>query len=302
MELRHLRYFKALADCLNFTRAAERVHVTQSTLSHQIRQLEDELGVALFDRIGKRVMLTAAGEMFLESALEALGAIDRGISAINIVASDVISELRAGVTQTSNRVLIPQCLAPFMEQHPAVRVFVEEMPAERISDQLRAGRLDLGISYRPGDATGLSFEPLYDEEMLLVVSPRHHFAGRKRVRMAELSGQRLALLNRGFTTRQLLERCFAECAAAPLVVAEFNTIGPMLELVRRTDTATIVAAGQDLQRGELRAMQLESPTPLRTTGILAASSSDSAPLYVLAFKALLRREAARRSPRPSADH
>jgi LysR family cyn operon transcriptional activator len=296
MELRHLRYFKALADCMNFTRAAERVHVTQSTLSHQIRQLEDELGVALFERTGKRVTLTAAGEMFLEYSVEALGAIDRGITAINVVAKDVISELRAGVTQTSNRVLVPQCLARFMEQHPGVRVSLEEMPAERINAELRAGTLDLGVSYRPGNATDIAFEPLYDEEMVLVVSPEHHLAGRKRVRMAELSGQRLALLHKGFTTRQLLERCFAECGAAPLVVAEFNTINPMVELVSRTDTATIIALGHDLRRSDVHAIQLESPTPIRTTGILWASGAERAPLHVKAFKALLRQEAARRAP------
>lgn len=297
MELRHLRYFKALADCLNFTRAAERVHVTQSTLSHQIRQLEDELGVALFERTGKRVMLTAAGEMFLEYSMEALGAIDRGITAINVVAREVVSELRAGVTQTSNRVLVPQCLPHYMEQHPAVRVFVEEMPAASINTALRDGTLDLGVSYRPSDATDLAFEPLYDEEMVLVVSTRHHFARRKRVRMAELNGQRLALLHRGFTTRQLLDRCFAECGAEPLVVAEFNTINPMLELVSRTDTATIIAMGHDLHRNDLHAVQLESPTPIRTTGILSASGVERAPLHVMAFKALLRQEAARRAAR-----
>lgn len=298
MELRHLRYFKALADCLNFTRAAERVHVTQSTLSHQIRQLEDELGASLFERSGKRVTLTAAGETFLEYSVDALGAIDRGITAINVVARDVVSALTAGVTQTSNRVLVPQCLASYMNEHPGVRVLVEEMSAERINAELRAGKLDIGISYRPRDATDLSFEPLYDEEMVLVVSPGHQFAQRKRVRMAELSGQRLALLHRGFTTRQLLERCFDECGATPRVVAEFNTINPMLELVSRTDTATIIAMGHELQRDDLHAVQLESPTPIRTTGILSASTRERTPLHVKTFKALLRREAGRRSRRP----
>jgi len=286
-----------LADCLNFTRAAGRVHVTQTTLSDQIRQLEDELGVALFARTGRRVMLTAAGEMFLEYSVEALGAIDRGITAINVVASEVSSELRAGVTQTSNRVLIPQCLASVMNHHPGVRILLEEMPAERINAELRAGTLDLGVSYRPSEASEIAFEPLYDEEMVLVVSPTHHFAQRKRVRMAELSGQRLALLHRGFTTRQLLDRCFAECGAAPQVVAEFNTINPMVDLVSRTDTATIIAMGHDLHRSDVHAVQLESPTPIRTTGILSASGGDKAPLHVKAFKALLRQEAALRVAR-----
>ena len=80
MELRHLRYFVALAECLSFTRAAERVHVTQSTLSHQIRQLEEELGQPLFDRIGKKVVTTEAGELFLGYAARALQEVDHGIA------------------------------------------------------------------------------------------------------------------------------------------------------------------------------------------------------------------------------
>jgi LysR family cyn operon transcriptional activator len=287
-----LRYFKALADCLNFTRAAERVHVTQSTLSHQIRQLEDELGVALFERTGKRVLLTAAGEMFLEYAIEALNSIDRGIAAINVAADEVVSQLQIGVTQTSNLVLVPQCLAVFVTAHPGVRVSIEEMPAESINERVRTGSLDLGVSYRPGDSKGLNFEPLYDEEMVLIVSQAHHFAQRKRVRMAELSGQKLALLHQAFTTRKLLERCFEECGAEPKVIAEFNTINPILELVRRTDTGGIIATGQAPLYPELRAVQLESPTPIRTTGILSASGTVKSPLHAKAFKALLRGTAA----------
>eukprot|EP01041_Mallomonas_annulata_P030694 gene30694-52877_t len=85
MELRHLRYFLALASSLSFTPAAERVHVTQSTLSHQIRQLEDELGCPLFDRVGKRVALTEAGETFLAHATRAIQEVDQGVGALKEV-------------------------------------------------------------------------------------------------------------------------------------------------------------------------------------------------------------------------
>jgi len=80
MELRHLRYFVAVAEHLSFTRAAARVHVTQSTLSHQIRQLEEEVGQPLFDRIGKKVVTTEAGELFLGFAIRALKEVDQGIA------------------------------------------------------------------------------------------------------------------------------------------------------------------------------------------------------------------------------
>ena len=107
MELRHLRYFVALAECLNFTRAAERVHVTQSTLSHQIKQLEDEVGRALFERIGKRVVMTEPGEVFLEYASKALREVDQGLGALKQDAAALAGEVRIGATHTFNLELIP---------------------------------------------------------------------------------------------------------------------------------------------------------------------------------------------------
>ena len=102
MELRHLRYFVALADTLSFTRAAERVHVTQSTLSHQIRQLEDEIGRPLFDRIGKRVLLTDAGETFLGYAAKALREVDQGLGDLLRGPGELEGEVRIGSTGTFN--------------------------------------------------------------------------------------------------------------------------------------------------------------------------------------------------------
>ena len=105
MELRHLRYFVALAECLSFTRAAERVHVTQSTLSHQIRQLEEELGQPLFDRIGKRVMLTEAGETYLGYASRALREVDHGLSDLMRAGDQLSGEVRIGAIKPEERVL-----------------------------------------------------------------------------------------------------------------------------------------------------------------------------------------------------
>ena len=193
MELRHLRYFVSLADCLSFTRAAERVHVTQSTLSHQIRQLEDEVGQPLFDRIGKKVVTTEAGELFLGFATRALKEVDLGLAMLKPGASGLTGQVRIGATHTFNIGLIPECVALFLARHPTVQVRVEELPAEQIGAKLHAGDLDIGIAYRPNGPTDLWFEPLYNEEMVLVVSDTHPLAGRKRIRMVELHRQRLEI-------------------------------------------------------------------------------------------------------------
>jgi LysR family cyn operon transcriptional activator len=268
MELRHLRYFVALADCLSFTRAAERVHVTQSTLSHQIRQLEEELGHTMFDRIGKRVVLTDAGETFLGYASKALREVDHGISDLMRAGDELFGEVRIGTTGTFNMGFVPECLALFLRRNPTVKITVDELAADAISERLIAETLDVGIAYQPADPERLWFEPLYNEEMVLVVSPTHPLAQRKRVRMVELHRQPLVLLPRAFTTRTLLDECFTSCGAEPVVAAEMNTIAPMLGLVARTQIAAIVSSHAVTPRDELRIIPLESPTPVRTPGML----------------------------------
>ena len=297
MELRHLRYFVALAECLNFTRAAERVHVTQSTLSHQIRQLEEELGHDLFDRLGKRVVLTEAGESFLGYASKALREVDQGLSELMRAPDELSGEVRIGATHTFNIGFVPECLAAFMEKYPTVKVTVEELSADSIRQKLIEGTLDVGIAYEPADRSQLWFEPLYTEEMVLVVSSQHPLAQRKRVRMVELHRQRMVLLPRVFATRTMLDDCFKSCGAEPVVAAEMNTIAPMIGLVARTQLAAIVSSHAIPARDDVRVIPLESPTPVRTPGILWKRDSKQKPA-VRSFAGSVRKLALRRSLGP----
>ncbi|MBG9390428.1 LysR substrate-binding domain-containing protein [Caenimonas aquaedulcis] len=268
MELRHLRYFVALAECLSFTRAAERAHVTQSTLSHQIRQLEDELGHPLFDRIGKRVMLTEAGETFLGYASKALLEVDHGLSHLMGVGDQLTGEVRIGSTGTFNIGFVPECMAIFLKRNPTVKVTVDELAADAIAQRLIDAALDVGIAYQPADPARLWFEPLYTEELVLVVSAKHPLAQRKRVRMVELHRQSLVLLPRSFTTRTMLDDCFRACGVEPVVAAEMNTIAPMIGLVGRTQLAAIVSIHAVQPRDDVRVIPIENPTPVRTPGML----------------------------------
>lgn len=291
MELRHLRYFVALAECLSFTRAADRVHVTQSTLSHQIRQLEEQIGQALFERIGKRVVTTEAGQLFLAYATRALKEVDAGIAMLRPSAGGLTGQVRVGATHTFNIGLIPECVALFLARHPTVQISVEELPADDIGGSLRSGALDIGIAYRPGGSTDLAFEPLFNEEMVLVVSSTHPLARRKRIRMVELHQQPLVLLPSRFTTRQMLDECFAACGAEPSVVAEMSTVAPMIGLVLRAPVGTIVSANAvPVGLTGLRTVPIESPTPIRTPGLLWRAPDTKAPA-LLAFAVIVRKTA-----------
>ena len=291
MELRHLRYFVALAEYLSFTKAADRVHVTQSTLSHQIRQLEEELGQPLFDRIGKKVVTTEAGELFLAFAVRALKEVDLGVAMLQPGGSGLTGEVRVGATHTFNIGLIPECVAQFLVRHPTVRVRIDELPADQIGAKLHAGELDLGIAYKPAGPTDLWFEPLYNEEMVLVVSDTHPLAGRKRIRMAELHQQRLVLMPDYFSTRTLLDECFKASGAEPVVVAEMSTIAPMLGLVLRAEIGAIAAVNAvPAAMTGLQLIPIESPTPIRTPGMLWRLNTErAAPVH--SFAVIVRKTA-----------
>lgn len=267
MELRHLRYFVALAEQLNFTAAAEKVHVTQSTLSHQIRQLETELGQPLFERGARKVTMTLTGEAFLERARNALREVDEGIWTVRMAAEEMSGVVRIGTTHTFNMHIIPRCISLFVETYPSVRVDVLEMAGNEIASALVGGDLDIGVTYKPERTRGLHFESLYTEEMMLAVSAKHPFARRRFVRMSELHLQKLVVLPGTFATRALLEECFQMANATPVIVAEMNAIAPMIELVSFTDIAAIVSEHATV-RPDVRMVPLESPTPTRAPGLL----------------------------------
>jgi LysR family cyn operon transcriptional activator len=244
------------------------VHVTQSTLSHQIRKLEDEIGYMLFDRTANHVALTEAGEVFLAFAVNALHEVDLGLATLKKDSGSIGGELRIGATNTFNLKFIPKCVATFLGRHPNAKVSVDELSADGIRAKLNAGEMHLGIAYRPTEPSDLWFEPLHSEEMVLTVSENHQFAARKRLRMVELDRQPLVLLPRSFATRVMLDRCFQAAGAEPSICAEMNTIAPMLELVSQTRIGAIVAASAIPAQSGLCVVSLASPTPVRIPGIL----------------------------------
>lgn len=288
MELRHLRYFTALAERLNFTHAAETVHVTQSTLSHQIKQLEDEVGQRLFDRVGKRVVMTEAGEQLLPVATKALRDIDDGLRTLKGSARQLSGMVRIGATHTFNISLIPTCLATFLTDNPSVRVTVDELSAAEVEERIERNELDIGITYRPLELRDLWFEPLYNEEMILAVGPQHPFASRRRIRIIELHRRNLVLLPKAFSTRKMLDDCFQSASAEPVVMAETNTVAAMLSLVRRMEIAAIVSEQAVSDMEDVHVVALESPTPMRTPGILWKREGERA-AAVRSFAAIVRR-------------
>ena len=269
IELRHLRYFLAVAEANHFTRAATKLHVTQPTLSHQIRQLEGQLGLQLFDRVGRRVKMTAAGELLLPHARRVVRELEAAQTALTELHGLKRGELKVGIVQTVNACVIPEIVAGFSAAHPGIRVTCSEMAVDEIESGLEMGRLDLGITFLPAARKRLDGEKLFSEELVAVVSTEHPLAAKRRLRVRDLGGHPMALLAPKFCTRQLIDQAFAEAGVQPEVRVEMNSVASILATVRRTRMATLLPSLALCQREEgLRAIPLVSPTPKRSVGLL----------------------------------
>ncbi|KOE25366.1 transcriptional regulator CynR [Burkholderia multivorans] len=259
MLLRHIRYFLAVAEQGSFTRAADALHVSQPTLSQQIRQLEETLGVPLFDRSGRTVRLTEFGDVYAKHARAAL----------HDAADLATGSLRLAMMPTFAAYLSGSLVDAFHAAYPNVVLTIDAMPQARMEALLVEDRLDAGFAFVPARAPEIDALPLWDESLAFVTARTHRLARRRRaLTPAELSGEPLVLLSRAFATRERIDRYFVEHRAQPRIAIETNTVSAVLELVRRGRLATVlpdaVARGSD----ELCALPVDPPLPTRTAALL----------------------------------
>lgn len=192
MELRHLRYFIAVAEELNFTRAATRLHIGQPPLSMQIRDLEEEIGVRLFERGPRRVALSTAGERFLLHARRILDGVEEAVAEARRAARGELGELRVGFTSSLPFTdLLPDALNAYRRRFPQVRLQLREMFTPEQFQSLVRGELDVGfVRLQAGTPpAGIVLREVARNPLRLVVNAAHRLAGAAQVRLAELAGE-----------------------------------------------------------------------------------------------------------------
>ncbi|HMC55023.1 MAG TPA: LysR substrate-binding domain-containing protein [Gemmatimonadaceae bacterium] len=225
MELRHLRYFVAVAEELHFGRAAQRLNIAQPPLSRQIRDLERDLEVPLFERIARGVQLTAAGRAFLPQARLTLALAERARRAAQRAAQGEVGRLRIGfVDAATSSDVLPDVLGFFRMHLPQVGVSLFEMDSAQQEDALREGRIDVGILQRPpADAERwLVLEEIYRDALVAAVPEGHRLATRGRLSMEDLRSEAIVLLFRS-ADPELWDSIIARCRAvgfSPRVIQE----------------------------------------------------------------------------------
>jgi LysR family cyn operon transcriptional activator len=256
MEIRQLNYFIKAAEMLHFTAAAAASFVTQSTLSQQIKQLEDELGMLLFDRLGKQVRLTEAGGVFLTHARQIVLDVRKSKEAISELNNLVTGNLKIGVTYAFSSMLLP-ALAPFSAKYPGIKITVEYGTAGELDQKLKMAELDVILAFHDQtDDFGLEMQPLYASRIMMVVSKHHPLANLKRISLAELGKIELILPSKGFSSRDLLDELFSKRKIAPIIKIEMNDVHSLLSLVEEGNWATIINEKAILSWSELVAVPI----------------------------------------------
>jgi len=235
MELRHLRYFAAVAEAENVSRAALQLRVSQPALSRQIRDLEDELGFALLKRTAKSVSLTEAGRVFLAESRAVLERAEMAVKTARAAASGQSGVIQAGYAPTLAARILPTALQAFKVEFPGVLVKLHDLSTEEMLAGLREGRLHLAFMVRPapGAMRGLKREDLLREPLRLAVPLNHRFAGRRSVSIADAAREDFVSYNRRDYPdyHELLASVFASADRPLRIVDEHDGVSSLISAV-----------------------------------------------------------------------
>ncbi|MEZ0363853.1 transcriptional regulator CynR [Mycobacterium sp. pUA109] len=274
MELRHIRYLLAVADHGNFTRAAQALHISQPTLSQQVKQLERAMGVELLDRSGRTVRLTEAGAAYAQHARLALRDLDAAERAVHDVQDLSRGHLRVAMTPTFTAYLIGPLVHRFRAAYPGITLAIRETTQDSIEADLLADRLDLGIAFAGQHATSIESTVLFTETLSLVVGAEHPLAAAPRpLPVRRLGREPLGLLSRDFATRLHIDAYFADRGVAPDIAIEANSISALLDFVRRGSLATVLPDAITREHADLQPVPLAPPLPTRTVELLRRGSA-----------------------------
>jgi len=193
MELRHLRYFTAVAEEQNVTRAAARLHVSQPPLSRQIRDLEEELGVELFKRTARSVELTEAGKIFLAEARAVLLRSQEAVQAVRAVAAGTRGQVRVGYAPSLTVEILPRALKLFEQEHPGTRVSLHDCSTEEYGRKLLERKLDVALGVQPAGRMwrGVLFEKMANYPLYCAVAASHPLAKKRAISGLQISEERL---------------------------------------------------------------------------------------------------------------
>ena len=272
MELRHLRYFIAVAEELHFSKAAERLHIAQPPLSQQIQQLEAELGVELFHRKTKRqVQLTEAGQVFLQEAYQLLAQLGKAIELTQRTGRGEIGQLQVGFTSLVTYDLLPMILRQFREQFPEVELVLQELTTTQQEEALQNRRIHVGFAHPPLEDNALSHECIQQEPLILALLETHPLVKQEYISVRSLADENFIMFPRHLGPG-LYDQIVSLCQQgnfSPKVTQEAIQMQTIIGLVSAGMGIAIVPSSlQNLQRSGVVYRAVEEETPLVETAVV----------------------------------
>jgi DNA-binding transcriptional LysR family regulator len=245
MELRHIRSFLSIAETLHFGRTAELIHISQPALSLQIRALEEEVGVRLFERNRRKTTLTAAGAAFRDDAAAALSQLEQAIRRARLAAHGKLGILRIGFISTAGSELVADIVRQFRELYPEVEVSLRNILTAEQVQMLETGSLDIGFLRLPiGGHPALDVVTVHREPFVLVVPSSHELAKRKRVRLREVAAENFVMYERTWAPgfHDLMFGILRDAGIVPNVTQTAGEVPTLISLVHSRMGITIMPA------------------------------------------------------------
>ncbi|MBC8096779.1 MAG: LysR family transcriptional regulator [Akkermansiaceae bacterium] len=271
LDSRQVRMFCVLARTGSFTQTAREVHVTQSGVSHAMKALERDVGCRLLDRLGKKVVLTQAGEQLLHHATKILQEMESARESLAHLGKWGRGRLRLGASTTACQHIIPPVMREFKESFPDHVITIQPGDTPEIVGALLRQKIDLALSLDPGSEPQLEFHPLFNDELQFVVGALHPWARAGKVERSEIPKQSYILYSKNSITFRLIEQYFRHEEMALNTVIELGSMEATKELVKLGIGISILApwiARKELEDGSLVALPLGRRKLERRWGIL----------------------------------
>ena len=266
MELHQLRYFCAVAETGNFSRAAEQSHVSQPSLSQQILKLEEELGARLFDRLGRSVRLTELGKTFLPRARAVLRELEAAKGDVAERKEFVGGPVTVGVIPTVGPYFLPRILTSFSLKFPQVRTTVVEEITPILLDRLRAGTIDVAILALPVRGHEFETSPLLTERLFAALPKKHRLAKRNALSLKDLRSEPFLLLRDGHCFRDTAVAACDRARLHPQIVFESGQFGSLLSMVGAGMGVSIVPEMAIERKSPCRYVHIADEQAARTIG------------------------------------
>ncbi len=234
MELRQLKYFIAVAEELNFTRAAERCHIAQPPLSQQIKKLEEELGVVLLDRTNRKVSVTPEGKSFLTVARNTLETLEHGVEQIRLMAEGIIGTLRIGFLNSATHTRFPDAITAFRTKHPGILLDIHDLQSVDQNKALRAGGLDVVLCHHCyADHNSMESKVFLRDSYLMAVHQDHPLAAKQLIDWADLDDEPFIMFSREHYPKayERALRRFHKYGVRPRIIQEAKTHQTKLSLI-----------------------------------------------------------------------